>query len=263
MVAGSGSTAAGKVHDTACGIAEGVEAHLPLVAAIARALSRGLPAMVEFDELLSDGVIGLIEALRRYDPSRGVGFSTYAGHRIRGAMLDGLRDRDPLPRAFRRAQKVADAGARYQTAAGGVQFLELAEALMVPDDESLGPEALALQADLVRRLRCGLQALPPRDRQVLVLRMIRGMPLRAVAACLSLSITRVAEIQTRGLVRLRRFLSGEPMIRRRAASRRQTTPAGPAARSRTAEEERVVGVPNDPGTAAISSSVLPSAVGVE
>ncbi len=218
----------------------GVDAYLPLVGTIARTLSRGLPSCVELDELINDGVLGLMEALARYDPTRGVGFSTYAGHRIRGAMLDGLRIRDPVPRAYRRAQKVAEADPRNQTQAGGLQFLELDEALMVAEDEALGPEALVLEADLLHRVRCGLRALPPRDRHVLVLRMIRGMPLRAVAAHLSLSITRIAEIQTRGLVRLRRILAGEPMVR----PRRRGALCRPKPGVRTGQEEHAASPPN-------------------
>ncbi len=187
-----------------------VESFLPLVGAIARTVSRGLPSVVEIDELINDGVLGLYTALERYDPRRNVGFSTYAGHRIRGAMLDGLRRRDPLPRALRRAQKAFGGG--------GIQFHDLDEALMVPADEDASPEALVLEADLRRRVRCGLEALPPRDREVLELRMVRGWPLRAVAEQLSLSITRVAEIQARGLERLRRYLEGEPMLRPRRGS---------------------------------------------
>lgn len=194
---------------------EVIESFLPLVGAIARTVSRGLPSTVEIDELINDGVIGLIGALQRYNPARRVVFSTYAGHRIRGAMLDGLRERDPLPRAYRRAQRIADAGARGRGHATGIQFLELEHALLVPDDEEASPEAIVLQSDLRRRVRCGLAALPPRDRQVLVLRMVQGLPLRAVAALLSLSITRTAEIQGRGLARMRRYLAGEPMIRAR------------------------------------------------
>lgn len=187
-----------------------VESFLPLVGAIARAVSRGLPSVVEINELINDGVLGLYTALERYDPSRHVGFSTYAGHRIRGAMLDGLRRRDPLPRALRRAHKTSEGG--------GIQFHDLDEALMVPADEDASPETLVLDNDLRRRVWCGLEALPPRDRQILELRMVRGWPLRAVAQQLSLSITRVAEIQTRGLERLRRYLDGEPMLRPRRKS---------------------------------------------
>ena len=195
--------------------------------------------MVEVSELINDGVIGLIEAVRKYDPVRGVAFSTYAGHRIRGAMLDGLRRRDPLPRSLRRAQKARwpphaqaaepraevypdrrerDWGKEY-----GVQLVDLDHALAVPADEGDGPEARAVEADLRRQLCRGLWALPERDRDVLVMRFFEGLPLREVAARLSLSITRIVEIQTRGLGRLRRFLTGEPMrcLRRTRAVRQE------------------------------------------
>lgn len=206
----------------------GVDVYLPLVGAIAKAVSRRLPNVVEFNDLVSDGVIGLLEALRKYDPSRGVAFSAYAGHRIRGAMIDGLRRRDPLPRTMRRAQKSGWPARAAETRAGGylersdrrdrnreagIQFLELDEALTVPADEADGPEALAVEADLRRQVWRGLEALPPRDREILVLRFIDALPLREVAARLSLSITRIVEIQTRGLVRLRRFFAGEPILR--------------------------------------------------
>lgn len=205
-----------------------VEPHLPLVAAIARAMGRRLPPTVEVDDLINDGVLGLMEALRRYDPQRRVGFATYAGHRIRGAILDGLRRRDPLPRAYRRLQKT-EPNRR-------VQFLALEEALLVPDGEEGNPEAVAVEADLRRQVWLGLAALPPRDRQVLVLRMVRGLLLREVAAHLSLSITRVAEIQTRGLARMRRFLSGEPV----SCSRRVASVLGEGGR-----QEAAASTPND------------------
>jgi RNA polymerase sigma factor for flagellar operon FliA len=207
-----------------------VERYLPLVGAIARTVSRGLPPSVEIDELMNDGVIGLIAAAQRYDPDRGVGFSTYAGHRIRGAMLDGLRERDPLPRTLRRMQKAAADGLLGPGC--GIQFLELEHAASVPADDDAGPEALAMEADLRRRVWQGLEALPARDREVLVLRMVHALPLRVVAGRLSLSITRTAEIQARGVTRLRRFLDGEPMIRpRRRQDRRSAAPN----RSRTVE----------------------------
>ena len=200
-----------------------VASYLPLVGAIARTLSKGLPSMVEIDDLIHDGVIGLIGALRRYDPGRGVGFSTYAGHRIKGAMIDGLRTRDPLSRQVRRAQKTSGGDAPLW--ARGVQILDLDHALNVPADEDMSPEHVALEADLRRRVREGLAALPPRDREVLILRLVQGLPLRAVAEHFSLSMTRTAEIQARGLLRLRRFLDGEPMIRRRGRAARRAIAA--------------------------------------
>jgi RNA polymerase sigma factor for flagellar operon FliA len=204
-------TLAGPVRLRGCGVDQTtlIEAYLPLVGAIARTLSRGLPPSVELDELLHDGVIGLVAALRRYDPTRRVGFSTYAGHRIRGAMLDGLRVRDALPRAVRRAQRAAPDGAARAPA--GITLLALEHALDVPDVEDAGPEAVAVETDLRRRAWAALAALPPRDRQVLELRLVEGQPLRAAAARLGLSITRTAEIQARGIARLRRLMRGEPL----------------------------------------------------
>ncbi len=221
-----------------------VEPHLPLVGAIARAMGRRLPPTVEVDDLINDGVLGLMEALRRYDPQRRVGFTTYAGHRIRGAILDGLRRRDPLPRAYRRLQKT-ESNHR-------VQFLALDEALMVPDGEEGDPEALAVEADLRRQVWLGLATLHPRDRQVLVLRMVRGMTLREVAAHLSLSITRVAEIQTRGLARMRRFLAGEPGARSRGAA---------SALGEGGRQEVAAPLPND-ATASVPIYPLPPPVTV-
>lgn len=218
-----------------------VEEYLPLVGAIARTLSRALPPAVEMDDLVHDGVIGLISALRRFDPARKVGFSTYAGHRIRGAMLDGLRARDPLPRACRRAQR-APAGARSGRARTSVQLLEIDHAAGVPADDDTGPEAVILEADLQRRLWDGVAALPPRDREVVDLRMIQGLPLREAAHRLSLSITRTAEIQRRAITRLRRYLNGEPMIRRGGRYPR----AGVCRPAAHRQQEQVPMLPNRP-----------------
>jgi RNA polymerase sigma factor for flagellar operon FliA len=216
-------------------VGEMVTGYLPLVSAIARTMRHGLPSCVEFDELVNDGVIGLMTAVRRYDPRRGVEFSAYAGHRIRGAILDGLRTRDPLPRALRKARKARATAPASASEGPGLQLVDLDCAATISADEDAGPEAVALEADLRRRLRQGLAILPPRDRQVLLLRMVHGLPLRAVAQHLSLSITRTTEIQARGIARLRRHLNGEPMTRRRQegtgqlANRMRTADrAGPA-----------------------------------
>jgi RNA polymerase sigma factor for flagellar operon FliA len=200
-----------------------VASYLPLVGAIARVLGKGLPPSVDHNDLVHDGVIGLIDALRRYDPARKVTFATFAGHRIKGAMLDGLRARDPLPRQARRAQKAA--AGNPPPWARGIQILDLGHAIHLPADEATNPESIAVEADLRRRVREGLAALPPRDREVVILRLVQGLPLRAVAERLSLSMTRTAEIQARGLLRLRRFLDGEPMVRRRGREGRGASTA--------------------------------------
>src|SRR5579871_2026488 len=74
----------------------------PYIEKVARRLARRLPAHVEIDDLISSGVIGLLEAAERFDPSRVDRFEAYAEFRIRGAMLDDLRSRDTLSRDMRR-----------------------------------------------------------------------------------------------------------------------------------------------------------------
>ncbi|MCX7766378.1 MAG: FliA/WhiG family RNA polymerase sigma factor [Candidatus Sumerlaeia bacterium] len=75
--------------------------HLPLVNAIARRIARHIPETVEREDLTSAGIIGLLDAVDKFDKSRNVQFKTYAVHRIRGAILDSLRQQDWLPRTRR------------------------------------------------------------------------------------------------------------------------------------------------------------------
>jgi RNA polymerase sigma factor FliA len=82
--------------------------HLPQVELLARRLHRRCPRL-ELDDLISAGTIGLIQAVDRFDPSRNLKLKTLADHRIRGAMLDYLRQIDPLPRNARQFQKQRDA----------------------------------------------------------------------------------------------------------------------------------------------------------
>jgi RNA polymerase sigma factor FliA len=78
---------------------------LPLVKRVALNLRGHLPAHVELDDLISDGTVGLIDAVRKFDPARGVTIESYARYRIRGAILDSLRDQDHASRDMRRRMK--------------------------------------------------------------------------------------------------------------------------------------------------------------
>jgi RNA polymerase sigma factor for flagellar operon FliA len=78
-----------------------LEEYLPLVKSVAGRMAMGFPKSVELSDLVNTGVIGLIEALSNFDPSRGVKFETYAVPRIRGAILDELRSLDWVPRSTR------------------------------------------------------------------------------------------------------------------------------------------------------------------
>lgn len=89
-----------------------VLAHALLVRFIAQRILQRLPASVELADLVSEGVVGLIEAIERFDPSRGVRFGSFAESRIRGAILDSLRARDVAPRSLRRKLREMDSASK-------------------------------------------------------------------------------------------------------------------------------------------------------
>lgn len=82
-----------------------IEEYAPLVKYIAERLSARLPSSIEVDDLINTGVLGLIDAIDKFIPDRGVKFKTYAEFRIRGAMLDHLRRQDWAPRSMRRKER--------------------------------------------------------------------------------------------------------------------------------------------------------------
>ncbi|MDR7459733.1 MAG: sigma-70 family RNA polymerase sigma factor, partial [Armatimonadota bacterium] len=217
------------------------ETLLPLVRGIARGVAQALPPSVEVDDLVHDGVVGLLEAIGRFDPSRGVDFSTYATYRIRGAILDGLRGRDPLPRSLRR-QLGAAPRASAPLAVVPLKVVPLDAALVLAGDDGQPEEAL-LAEELRAEVERALRALPPRHRRLLALRFGRGLRLREVAACFGISMTRAAELQERAIRRLRTALAvehpdglspnGKPRRRRPAANAAPSVPPGePATVSR-------------------------------
>lgn len=114
-----------------------LEDYLPLVKFIAGRLAIGLPRSVEIDDLINAGVVGLIEAYRNFDTSKGVKFETYASLRIRGAILDELRGMDWVPRSTRaRSREIERVLARIENKLGRQPTEEeLALALGVGMDE--------------------------------------------------------------------------------------------------------------------------------
>jgi len=107
--------------------------YLPLVKGVAGRMAIGFPRSVELDDLVSTGVIGLIEALKNFDPKRGVKFETYAVPRIRGAILDELRALDWVPRSTRaKSRAIERTVAKLENKLGRIpNDTELAKALRV------------------------------------------------------------------------------------------------------------------------------------
>ncbi len=85
-----------------------IEDYIPLVKYLAHRISIKLPSHVEIDDLINSGIIGLIDAIEKFDPSRGIKFKTYAEFRIRGAIFDGLRSLDWVPRSVRKQKKMVE-----------------------------------------------------------------------------------------------------------------------------------------------------------
>ena len=82
--------------------------YVPLVKYLAQRISLKLPNHVEIDDLVNSGIIGLIDAIEKFEPSRGIKFKTYAEFRIRGAIFDGLRSLDWVPRSVRKQKKIVE-----------------------------------------------------------------------------------------------------------------------------------------------------------
>ena len=216
-----------------------------------RALSRivpGLPRRAEIHDLASSGVVGLMEALSRFEPERDVRFETYASLRIQGAIVDHLRTLDWVPRTLRRqARAVEQALQQLEHEQGRTPSLvEIAERLglglpqlekalrslsdgavlslddcipnddehsVVPLHETLrdpeeDPERRAVHADLRRRLVGALLALPERSRRVVILYHFQDCTLRQVGAVLGLSEASICQIHAQALRSLREHLAG-------------------------------------------------------
>jgi len=118
--------------------------HLPLVKAIAARVRENLPVHVDLDDLVHAGILGLFDAVNKFDPDKQVAFSSYAKHRIKGAMLDELRAADVLPRGVRdRVNAMKSAHSMLERKLGRMpEDSEVAAALGVTlDDYSLGVAA--------------------------------------------------------------------------------------------------------------------------
>jgi RNA polymerase sigma factor for flagellar operon FliA len=213
-----------------------VREHLPLVRQIALHLSARLPAAVELDDLMQVGLIGLLKASEQHDSSRGASFSTYAGIRIKGAMLDELRRHDWLPRSVQgklrevavaiaaaearlgRAATDADIAAELELPLDDYRALaaELACARMLSLEETDEPtpgasldEPLARvgEAGFRRALVGAVEALPDKEKLMMSLYYEEGLNLREIGLVLDVSESRVSQLHGQALARLRARLA--------------------------------------------------------
>lgn len=212
----------------------------PLVKRLAFHLMAKLPASVQVDDLIQNGMIGLLDALNRFEDGMGAQFETYAVQRIRGAMLDGLRENDWLPRGVRREmrriegaiqklehqlgrqpseQELADSLGmplgEYQKLlqdARGHQLIHL-EDLSSDDEEgylerhasgpSVDPLVVLEEASVRNALVAAIAALPEREKMVMALYYEQDLNLREIGEVLDVTESRVCQLHSQAVARLR------------------------------------------------------------
>ncbi len=155
------------------------------------------------EDLIAWGLVGLVQAARRYRGDRGASFGAYAARRVRGQILDALRERDPLTRsarrAFREAQRASEEGGTAAPAAKPYQEISL---------DRIGDVAEVHRAPEHRDERwpmvaSALRDLAPLERRVLVLSYGRGLTLREIGGEVGLSESGVCRLRARALARVR------------------------------------------------------------
>ena len=207
-----------------------VAEHLPLVWRVARQVARRLPASIDVAELVGAGTVGLIDAMSRYEVQRCDRFVAYAEIRVRGAILDQLREMDWMPRAARtkrkrldatqaslqgklgRAPDVAEVADALGTTIDGVERMrrEVHQADIARDvdadtvaDRRAGPERALEHRELRSRLIQAIGALPERHQQILSLYYVDDLKLREIGALLAVTESRVCQVLKDIVVRLR------------------------------------------------------------
>ena len=218
--------------------------HLPQVRLIARRIQERLPDNISLEDLVSTGVIGLISAIDNFDPSHNVKLKTYAEYKIRGAILDSLRGLDWAPRQKRRRAKQIDAA--HAKAEQRLQRLPTEEEIAaeleisleeyhqwlveirglnvaslecvggdngcdllhyVPAEQDNLPSTILERNELERLLAEGIDRIPPMERTVLSLYYHEELTLREIAQVVNLHESRVSQLKTQAILRLRSQLA--------------------------------------------------------
>lgn len=221
-----------------------VIAHVGLVKAMAHRLAQRLPSQVEMNELISVGVIGLIDAADRYKPALGVPFDAFARRRVQGAMLDALRDLDWAPRSLRRMRRDLDSAtaslrhelrreptedevagrlsmsrAEFDKSMDQIRTLELGAIRQLDAttedglpllelclDPEEGPDAQLHRTELRRLLADAIRELPERERQILALYYEEELTMAEIGKVIGVCESRVSQLRSLALSRLRTHL---------------------------------------------------------
>lgn len=232
-----------------------IERHRALVERIARQMLLRLPPSVTWEELVSAGYIGLIEAVDRFDPERNTDFSAFARTRIRGAMLDALRELDLLPRSIR--ERINAVQRTLHTLQGRLgrtpDEQEIADELRIPldrvrevlrfqlqthfvsfdespnndtgdkssfldrlaDEDDISGQTLVELREAQEELKGAFATLPERLRLLLVLYYVEELTMQEIATTMSLTVGRISQLHSAAIETLRKELGDSLAVDRR------------------------------------------------
>ncbi|HJW34463.1 MAG TPA: FliA/WhiG family RNA polymerase sigma factor [Holophagaceae bacterium] len=218
-----------------------IKDYVPLVKFVAHRISNRLPSHVELDDLIHSGILGLMDAVEKFDPGRGIKFKTYAELRVKGAILDGLRDLDWVPRSLRRKkkdiegayhaieQRLGRAATDEEVAAQlGVPLEELHKNLdelkgvtlgafaeagedgegeslisFVPDPDAEDPSQVFQASELKEILKASVELLPKKEKFVVQLYYFDELTMKEIGTLLNITESRVSQLHTKAMLRLR------------------------------------------------------------
>ena len=209
-----------------------IKEHLPLVKRIAHQICSRLPPNVEVDDLIQEGLTGLLDALTRYEPQANLNFEVYARTRIRGAIYDACRKNDILPRNQRdeleglekvtrkleqnlgrhpSEREIADSAAMsieaYHAIMANMVHLmpldDLSDDLMPSDTDSSDPMRAVAMSQLAERIAIILEGLPENEQLVFALHYQEDLSYREIAQVMSITPGRISQIHTQGMIRIR------------------------------------------------------------
>ncbi|WP_152392494.1 FliA/WhiG family RNA polymerase sigma factor [Paenibacillus guangzhouensis] len=218
-----------------------IEQYLSIVDYVSNRLAIGLPKNVSKDDLASNGVVGLIDAIEKFDYKRGLQFETYASWRVRGAILDGLRQGDWVPRSVReKSKKIEEAYQHLEqrylrsvTDAEMSEYLDVSEkdfqqmlqdvavtsvcsledpirdeesetrlSLLI-DEKAKNPDYKVNEFFLKESLVKGIEKLTEKERTVVSLFYYEDLSLSEIAEVMSLSPSRISQLHSKAILRLR------------------------------------------------------------